>query len=192
MPGDGRRRTVPGMTLRSTLRVAGVLAALVTGCAVPTGGVNPPPGLGIPDTRPGTGTGAPDTETIVRAVDGDTFELSASGTVRLIGIDTPESVRPGHPVECHATTAAAAAARLTGLPARLETDPVAGERDRYGRRLAYLWYLRDGTWHNYNLEAIVNGDAEAYAYGDQDYRHRRAFEAAEAVARARGAGLWSC
>lgn len=180
------RATIKNMmhkTTRSMLLLAALTAgALVTGCA--GGTAAPPPGLDFPDTL--------SPETVIRAVDGDTFELSSSGIVRLVGVDSPESVKPGAPVECHGKNASMAAARLTGKTARIETDDVAGERDRYGRRLAYLWYLQDGEWILYNLEAVTNGDARAYAYANQQYLHRAAFEAAEKTARARGAGLWAC
>jgi len=161
-----------------------LFAGLLVGCS--GGGISrtPPPGLAFPDDE--------SVETVLRAIDGDTFELSSSGIVRLVGIDTPESVKPGEPVECHGKEASEAAARLTGKTVRIELDDVAGERDRYGRRLVYLWYLRDGAWIHYNLEAVTNGDARSYAFDDQQYLHRAAFEAAEQAARGRGIGLWSC
>lgn len=166
----------------------GLAALLFTGLLVGCsgGGISrtPPPGLEFPEDE--------SVETVLRAVDGDTFELSSSGIVRLIGINTPESVKPGAPVECHGKEASEAAARLTGKTVRIEIDDVAGERDRYGRRLVYLWYLQDGAWIHYNLEAVTNGDARSYAFDDQQYLHRAAFEAAEQVARSRGIGLWSC
>lgn len=144
----------------------------------------PPPGLAFPDTAAH--------ETVLRAVDGDTFELSLSGTVRLVGVDSPESVKPGAPIECHGKAASSAAARLTGKTVRVAIDNVAGERDRYGRRLVYLWYLHANTWIHYNLEAITNGDARAYAYANQEYLHRATFEAAEQDAIEQNAGLWAC
>lgn len=161
-----------------------LLVHLLVGCSGVGVSQTPPPGLEFPDTAAH--------ETVLRAVDGDTFELSSSGTVRLVGIDTPESVKPGAPVECHGKEASASAARLTGKTVRVELDDVAGERDRYGRRLVYLWYLQDGAWIHYNLEAITNGDARSYAFENQQYLHRAAFEEAEEQARARGIGLWAC
>jgi micrococcal nuclease len=180
-------RTKPSTATPRHLRALLVVlstAALTTGCAGLGTGTAPPPGLEFPgETR---------NETVVRAVDGDTFELSESGIVRLIGVNSPESVKPGVPVECHGKEASVSAGRLTGKTVKIELDEVAGERDRYGRKLVYLWYLDDGRWYHYNLEAIENGDARAYAYDDQVYNHRESFEAAEADARARSLGLWSC
>jgi len=164
--------------------VAGILVVSGTGCSGTGVATTPPPGLEFPDTAKH--------ETVLRAVDGDTFELSSSGIVRLVGIDSPESVKPGTPVECHGKEASLAAARLTGKTVRVEIDEVAGERDRYGRRLVYLWYLQEGAWRHYNLEAVTNGDARAYAYANQQYLHRSEFESAEQRARTRGVGLWAC
>lgn len=198
------------MTVRPSLllTLAAVLTPALLGCSAPLTSNSPPPGLEFPaeGDQPAVVSAADESavdesagsvdgeavETILRAVDGDTFELSVSGTVRLVGIDSPESVKPNSPVECHGKNASAAASRLTGMRARLETDEVAGETDRYGRRLAYLWYLDEGTWKLYNLEAVANGDARAYAYQDQPYAYRDEFEAAEADASARRLGLWSC
>ena len=79
--------------------------------------------------------------TVVRVVDGDTLIAELGGTetrVRLIGIDTPESVDPRRPVECFGKRASQRLADLlpVGTPLRLERD--AEERDRYQRLLAYV------------------------------------------------------
>lgn len=78
---------------------------------------------------------------VTRVIDGDTVEARFGGRVldiRLIGIDTPESVAPGQPVECYALAASRFTGReLEGERVRLEFDV---ERlDRYGRTLAYVW-----------------------------------------------------
>src|SRR5262245_48650750 len=82
--------------------------------------------------------------TIVRVVDGDTVEARLGGEVedvRLIGIDTPETVKPGAPVECFGPQASHFAHRLLeGRRVRLVFG--AERRDPYGRLLAYL-YLGD-------------------------------------------------
>src|ERR671936_1544290 len=85
---------------------------------------------------------------VVRDVDGDTLVASAGGRtfyVRLLGIDTPETHRPGTPVECGGPQASASMAALAppGSAVRLETDPTQDRVDRYGRLLAYVW-LADG------------------------------------------------
>ena len=86
--------------------------------------------------------GPPGAATVVRAVDGDTLVVTlATGgteTVRLIGVDTPETVAPRRPVECFGPEAAAALAALVppGTEVRLSRD--VEPRDRYDRLLAYV------------------------------------------------------
>ena len=79
---------------------------------------------------------------VERVVDGDTIVVRGVGRVRLIGVDTPETVDPRRPVEFFGREASAFTKRLLeGQRVRLEYD---WERaDRYGRTLAYV-YLRDG------------------------------------------------
>jgi micrococcal nuclease len=79
--------------------------------------------------------------TVTRVVDGDTAEVRLGGReedVRYIGIDTPESVAPGQPVECFGRRASAANERLVeGRRVRLVFDDE--RRDQYGRLLAYVY-----------------------------------------------------
>jgi micrococcal nuclease len=85
---------------------------------------------------------------VVRVVDGDTLVARADGRsfyVRLLGIDTPETHRPGTPVECGGPEASANMRRLVppGAAIELQPDPTQDRIDRYGRTLAYVW-LSDG------------------------------------------------
>src|SRR5256885_11722930 len=78
---------------------------------------------------------------VVRAVDGDTLVVRLAGgwleRVRLIGVDTPEDVKPGVPVQCYALRAAAFTRRaLAGRAVELRVGR--DRRDRYGRLLAYV------------------------------------------------------
>lgn len=81
------------------------------------------------------------TAVVTRVVDGDTVEARIDGgveDVRLIGVDTPETVKPGAPVECFGPQASRFAQRaLEGRRVRLVFG--AERRDRYGRLLAYLY-----------------------------------------------------
>jgi micrococcal nuclease len=82
---------------------------------------------------------------IISVVDGDTIKVlvgKRKRTIRLIGVDTPESVKPGTPVECGANAGAAFLRRLSfkrgkGRFVTLTTDPTQDRYDRYGRLLAY-------------------------------------------------------
>jgi micrococcal nuclease len=127
---------------------------------------------------------------VVAVVDGDTIDVRVAGRterLRLLGIDTPESVDPNRPVECHGPEASALTHELLpdGTGVRLERDEEA--RDRYGRLLAYVFRIDDGLFVN---EAILAaGEAEVLSIAPNDaYAGRLA--AAEAAARAARAGLW--
>ena len=82
---------------------------------------------------------------VAYAVDGDTLRVDlpsgALAYVRLVGIDTPEDVRPGYPTECGARAAAASMDRLApeGAWFTLRPDSVADSEDRYGRLLAHAF-----------------------------------------------------
>src|SRR4051795_4639952 len=85
---------------------------------------------------------------VERVVAGDTLRVTIDGrsrAVRLLGIDTPETHRPGTPVECGGPQATASMAALApaGAPVTLEPDPTQDRVDRYGRLLAYV-RLADG------------------------------------------------
>ena len=80
---------------------------------------------------------------VIAVVDGDTIRVrladGARETVRLVGIDTPESRRPNTPVECGSKQAGAALNRLVARrDVTLVRDPTQDARDRYGRTLAYV------------------------------------------------------
>jgi micrococcal nuclease len=144
-------------------------------------------------TAPGVGAQVDQTASMVeRVVDGDTldvqFDNGRSERLRLIGIDTPEVVDPRRPVQCYGNEASAHAHELLdGQPIAVELDPSQGERDIYGRLLAYAW-LADGR--NFGEVMLADGYAHEYTY-DRPYAYRDAFKAAEASAMANQAGLWS-
>ena len=130
------------------------------------------------------------TATVLRNVDGDTVDVDIDGveeSIRLIGIDTPETVSPSRPVECFGPEASARANELlpAGTVVRLERDVEA--RDRYGRLLAYVYRDRDGTL--VNLLLVEEGYAAASPFPPNTV-HQAAFDRAEAEAKANGRGLW--
>ena len=108
--------------------------------------------------------------------------------VRLIGVDTPESVARDRPDQCYGAEAAAFTKSLlpVGTEVRLARDEVA--RDQFGRLLAYVYRSRDDLL--VNLELIEEGYADAVTFGDNEALYDT-FVAAEATARADGLGLWS-
>jgi micrococcal nuclease len=145
-----------------------------------------------PTPAPGSGPAVDGNAEVVRVVDGDTVEVAIDGepepeTVRLIGIDTPESVARDRPNECFGEEASARTADLLpeGTPVRLERDVEA--RDRYGRLLAYVRRARDGLLVNHDL--VAGGFAEASSYPPNTARDAE-LAAAQAEARRARAGLW--
>ncbi len=151
------------------------VGSALAGCARTAGGVAAEPGQAV----------------VQRVVDGDTIVVHIGGRderVRLIGIDTPESVDPRQPVECFGKEASAHTSELlpAGTIVRLERDVEA--RDRYDRLLAYVHRVSDDLF--VNLALARDGYAQQLtippnvAYADQ-------FRAAVAEARQAGRGLWS-
>jgi micrococcal nuclease len=127
---------------------------------------------------------------VLRVVDGDTIHVRAGGrdeTVRYIGVDTPESVKPGAPVECFAKRASAFNQRLVaGERVRLVLGAEA--RDRYGRLLAYVYRARDGLFVNAAL--VRRGYAVALTI-PPNVAHADEFRRLASSARRAGRGLWS-
>jgi len=127
------------------------------------------------------------TAEVVRVVDGDTIEVSIDGTiedVRYIGVDTPESVTPGEPVECFGRRASAFNERLvSGRTVRLRFD--SERRDRYGRLLAYV----HAGGRFVNAELVRRGFATTLTIPPNDAR-AGLFARLEREAGRAGRGLW--
>ncbi len=128
---------------------------------------------------------------VIRVVDGDTIVVRINGQeekIRLIGINTPESVDPRKPVECFGKEASKHAAELLpeGTAVRLVRDVEA--RDRYKRLLAYVYRKDDGLF--VNLALINDGFAEPATY-PPNVAHVEEFSAAAQVAREQNRGLWA-
>jgi micrococcal nuclease len=124
---------------------------------------------------------------VTRVVDGDTIEARWGGSVkdvRLIGVDTPETVAPGQEVECYGPQASRfTGRRLEGRRVQLEFDQEL--EDRYGRTLAYVW-IGDRF---FNKILVARGFARVTIYPPNDTYETR-LERAEDRARTAGRGLW--
>ena len=170
--------------LRSTLAAAAVVVtvALAIGIAIRrTGAASPardPPAAIEPNA------------TVEQVIDGDTVVARVQGRdehVRLIGIDTPETVAPNKPVMCFGPEASAETHRLLpdGTKVRLVRDTEA--RDAYGRLLAYVYRADDGVF--VNLALAQGGFADVLAI-PPNTAHGDELRAAVADARRAGRGLW--
>jgi micrococcal nuclease len=168
----GSRRTVTGM--RRTAPLVLLIAALVV--------------LLVRGRDHGTADAFGQGE-VVRVVDGDTIRVrlgDRTERVRYIGVDTPESVKPGTPVQCYAKRAAAAnAALVSGQHVRLVGD--VEHRDRYGRLLAYVYRAGDGAFVNALL--VRDGYARTLTIAP-NVAHAAEFARLARTAREAGRGLW--
>ena len=138
----------------------------------------------------GAPAGSAQVARVVRVVDGDTIVAAVGGReerVRYIGMDTPEDVKPGTPVQCYSLKAAAENRRLVaGRRVRLVQDAEA--RDRYGRLLAYVYRLGDGLF--VNAELVRLGYARPLTIPPIT-AHEGQLARLAAKARRGGRGLWS-
>ena len=108
-------------------------------------------------------------------------------TVRYIGMDTPESVKPNTPVQCYAENASHENARLLSVGAAVRLVVGAEARDRYGRLLAYVYRTSDGAFINAQL--LRGGFAHTLTIAPND-RLAPQFAQLQDQARAAHRGLW--
>lgn len=169
MPGSFTR---PSPGRRSLIALVAVLAA-----------------ASLAGWRLGTARSGADSPTVqvVAVVDGDTVDVAWGGhreRVRLLGVDTPETVAPDRPVGCYGPEAAAfTQQRLQGRTVRLQFDRE--RRDRFGRLLAYV--AVEGR--RFNDDLLAGGYARLLVIPPNG-RHARAMLDRELEARSAGRGLW--
>jgi len=130
---------------------------------------------------------------VSRVVDGDTLDVVVGGQtykVRIIGVDTPETVDPNSPVMCYGKEASAETQRLVdmaGGKVLLEKD--VSETDRYGRLLRYVWLEHPDGRRMLNLELVKGGYAQVSTF-PPDVKYVELFTQAMGEAREKSAGLW--
>jgi micrococcal nuclease len=189
------------MQRRTFATIAVIAALLLAGCA----GGSPIPSETPSEDARGPAEGTEWTVTITRVVDGDTVEArfpnGETDTIRLLGVDTPETslgdVSTGDYEGFPETTAARdhlfnwgeqasqyATDTLAGEEVRLVVDEEADRRGYFGRLLAYIYV--DGK--NFNKQLLTNGYARYY---DSDFSQAEAFATVERTARDERRGLWA-
>jgi len=123
-----------------------------------------------------------------RVIDGDTIAVEKNGKkekVRLIGVDTPETVHPSKPVEYFGKEASEFTRKnVESKRVRLEYDWQS--RDKYGRLLAYVYIEENGTF--LNAEIIRQG--YGFAYTRFPFKYLKDFRQYEREARGNNRGLW--
>lgn len=132
--------------------------------------------------------------TIIKVVDGDTITVNLNGqnqTIRIIGINTPETVDPRKAVECFGIEASNQAKeffKAKNYQVFLEKDDGQGERDKYQRLLRYV-FTDDGNV-DYGLVMISGGYAYEYTYNNP-YKYQISYKKAQQEAEANRRGLWA-
>ena len=132
------------------------------------------------------------TAVVLNVVDGDTIDIrdDVRGRlrIRVLGIDTPETKKPGHTIGCWGPQATQFAVdTLLGQQVAFVTDPTQDRTDGFGRTLAYL--VKGDGW-NYSIEAARAGTARAYVYADNPVQLYAEIARAEQEAKEAGRGLW--
>jgi len=128
---------------------------------------------------------------VIKVIDGDTVNVEVNGkkeSVRLIGIDSPETKDPRKPVQCFG---AEASTKLSGMlnkqSVELVPDETQDDKDKYGRLLRYI-FIKDGV--NVNKLMVEEGYAFEYTY-HVPYKYQDEFKKAEKMAREKQVGLWA-
>ena len=129
---------------------------------------------------------------VVNVLDGDTFEIKIDKKVwkvRMLGIDTPETLDPRKPVQCYGKEASDKSKEiLTNKSVKIEIDETQDALDKYGRILTYV-YLGDNFVNEYLLQ---EGFAREYKYSKK-YKFQTEFRKIEKEAKKEKKGLWlSC
>jgi len=138
-----------------------------------------------------TNLSSQETFSVVSVTDGDTLKVNINGaveTIRVIGINTPETVHPSKPVECFGREASAKAKELlTGTKVIISYDQSQGTRDKYDRLLAYIT-LADGR--DFGETMLKEGFGYEYTY-NIPYEKQSSYKAAQTYAQTSEIGLWA-
>ncbi|WP_051276307.1 thermonuclease family protein [Desulfovirgula thermocuniculi] len=136
---------------------------------------------------------------VIKVVDGDTINVNIDGkdeTVRLIGVDTPETHHPSQPVEPYGPEAENfTRSQLDGKTVYLEKD--VQERDKYGRLLAYVWVDKPTEISDqeirakmFNARLLLDGYAQLYTVSP-NVKYVDYFRTYQTEAREANKGLWA-
>lgn len=198
-----------GRAVRRSFLTLALLVGLVAACAgqqvtsapiatesAPTQGSSAPTEAtsASPGESPGAlaPTGATEVARVVRVIDGDTVVVDrgqGDERLRYIGMDTPETVKPGTAVEWMGRESADAnRALVEGATVVLEKD--VSETDRYGRLLRHVWLDDDSAgWRLVDLKLIRAGYARVSTY-PPDVKYVDLYLTAQVDAREHHRGLW--
>lgn len=151
--------------------------------AIPTGAAT----LQGPLRKP---IGPTSTAVVWYVVDGDTIRLTNKDYVRLIGMDTPETVKPGTPVQPYGPQASADLKALLVGHTTVVLERDISNTDFYGRLLRFVWIRNGATWYQLDYELVVRGDARLDTV-KPDVRYAADYAAAQSAAQAQHVGRWA-
>lgn len=178
--------------------------ATATSTASPSAPTERPPAPSPTATSDPTATGEPRAAdlapspprvaaTVVEVVDGDTLKVLLDGqeqTIRIIGVDTPETRDPNAPVMCYGAEATAKTRELVDLAGgKVELERDVSEMDRYGRLLRYVWLKHPDGDRMLNFELVRAGYAQMSTF-PPDVKYEGMFRDAQRQARDEQQGLW--
>lgn len=127
---------------------------------------------------------------VVSVTDGDTINIDYNGKttpIRLIGVDTPETVDPRTEVQCYGPEASNyLESLLSGKYVTIESDPTQDNSDKYGRLLRYVYLNHNDV----GTMVIANGYGKEYTY-NLPYENQSNYKTAESLAKQNSKGLWS-
>lgn len=142
----------------------------------------------------GIGEGETAYATITAVTDGDTFEAEVLGSakkIRMIGVDTPETVAPDSPTGCYGPEASSHTKQVLpeGKQVLIETPAVGDSEDVYGRMLAYVYPdpQQTGPTDALNYRLVEAGYGRATTFG---HEYQRLYLDAQEAAQDQGRGLW--
>ena len=132
------------------------------------------------------------TYSVTSVSDGDTIKIDYDGTetpVRLIGIDTPETVDPRVDPECYGQEASDYLKNLLdGKKVKIEADPTQDDIDKYGRLLRYVYLDNEDV----GLKIIEGGYGSEYTYNESaPYKKQTEYKTAQTKAKQDGKGQWA-
>lgn len=179
-----------GATSSASRSAGSTSSTASSGTSSPSSGSSSTAGADGSTDGHGAGTGSGPLYDVVSVVDGDTIKVRIDGkkeTLRLIGLDTPETKKPRTPVQCYGKEASSHMQSLVqSKQVQLEADPTQGERDKYGRLLRYVFV---GGSTNVALAQIQGGFGREDTY-DAAYAYQAQFQSAQVAAQHAKRGTW--
>mgnify|MGYP002624044749 CR=1 FL=1 len=129
---------------------------------------------------------ADNTFLVLAVNDGDTLVIDMNGpkTIRLLGVDTPETHHPTKPVQCYGPQASEYLKRLEGERISIVSDTTSYNKDQYNRLLRYIYFKGE----NINMKIVEQG----YGFASLAYpsKHVDEFKILESKASRENKGLW--